>query len=394
MARTITAGIDIGSHHVKVVIAESRTGKDRGQPQILGTGLAESKGLRHGYIINNADTTRSIVNALRQAEKTAGVKVKKAHISIGGVGLDEVRSTAEISITRGDAEVTSYDLEKVLFESERKIKDRTINRKILHAIPLTYRIDGEQVLGRAQGLKGRKLSIESLFITCLEQHLNDLIRAVEGAGVEVEDVMAAPLAASFVTLSKAQKLAGCVLANIGAETVSIVVFEHGIPQSLKIFPVGSKDITNDIALGLKISLEEAEQLKLGAIIGSDVPKKKLDDIVGVRLSDIFNLVEAHLKKIGKNGLLPAGIILTGGGTGLSTIEDFARASLKLPSKTAIVSNVAGERSVTRMVVKDSAWAVAYGLCIWGITGDNESEGLRIAKRTGAAIVEWIRQFLP
>lgn len=394
MARIITAGIDIGSHHVKVVIAESKSGRERGHPTIIGTGLAESRGLRHGYIISGSDTTRSIALALRQAEKTAGVKVKKAHISIGGVGLDETRSSAEISITRGDSEVTNFDLEKVLFESERKIKDRIVNRKILHAIPLSYRIDGEPVLGRPQGLKGRKLSVESLFITCLEAHLNDLIRAVEGAGVEVEDVMAAPLAASFVTLSKAQKLAGCVLTNIGAETVSIAVFENGIPQSVKIFPVGSKDITNDIALSLKISLEEAEQLKLGAIIGSDVPRKKLDDIVGSRLSDIFDLVEAHLKKIGKNGLLPAGIILTGGGTGLSTIEDIARASLKLPSRTAIVSNVSGERSVTRLVVKDSVWAVAYGLCIWGITGDNESEGLRIAKRTGAAILEWFRQFLP
>jgi cell division protein FtsA len=394
MARTIIAGIDIGSHHIKVVIAESTSARSSTHPTILGTGLSESKGLRHGYIINVPDTTRAILSAVRQAEKTAGVKIKKAYLALGGVGLEEVRSGAEISITRGDSEVTAFDLEKVLTESERRIKDKVINRKVLHAIPLLYRIDGEMVLGRAQGLRGRKLSVESLFITCLEQHLQDLIRAVEGAHIEVEDVMASPLAASFVTLTTAQKLAGCVLANIGAETVSLAVFENGIPLSVKIFPVGSKDITHDIALSLKISLEEAEQLKLGAIIGTEVPRKRLDDIITARLKDIFALVEDHLRKIGKNGLLPAGVILTGGGTGLATMQDLARAVLKLPSRTGTIVNVRGERSVTRPIVKDSSWAVAYGLCIWGLTGESESEGMRLAKRTGTAILEWVRQFLP
>ena len=131
-----------------------------------------------------------------------------------------------------------------------------------------------------------------------------MIQAVESVGVEVEDVMASPLAASLVTLSKAQKIAGCVLANIGAETVSIAVFEDDIPLSLKVFPIGSRDITNDIALGLKISLEEAEQIKLGTITGTDYTQKQLDDIILSRLRDMFDLIEAHLKKIGKNGPQP------------------------------------------------------------------------------------------
>jgi len=388
MARNITAGIDIGTHHVKVVIAESGTGKSRSHPTIIGTGFSGSRGLRHGYIVNPGDTSRSIASAIRQAEKAAGVRIKKAYLSMGGVGLDEIRSHSEITITRADSEVTDLDLEKVLADSEKRIRDRTVNRKVLHAIPLSYRIDGEMVLGRPHGMKGTKLSVEALFITCLEQHLNDLIQAVEAVGIEVEDVMASPLAASFVTLTKAQKIAGCVLANIGAETVSIAVFENNIPQSVKVFPLGSRDITHDIALGLKISLEEAEQMKLGAITGTSVPRKQLDEIIAVRLRDIFQLIEAHLKKIGKSGLLPAGIILTGGGTGISTIEDLARASLRLPSKTAAIN------SSERMLVKDASWAVAYGLCIWGNTQESESNGLRLARKTGSTLLSWIKQFLP
>ena len=393
MARNITTGIDIGTHQIKVVIAEQRKSRDNKRfPVIIGTGLAQSRGLRHGYIINSGDTSRGIKTAIKEAERTAGVRVKRAYLSYGGVGLEEIRSRGDIAITRADSEVTDFDIEKVLKETEEKIAKRIINRKILHVVPLRYRIDDEIVLGRPQGMKGSKLEVDTLFITCLEQHLNDLIQAVEDVGIEVVDAMASPIAGSFVTLTKAQKIAGCVLANIGAETVSIVIFENNIPQSLKVFPIGSTDITHDIALGLKVSLEEAEQIKRGAITNADYSKKKLDDIIIARLTDIFNLIDAHLKKIEKNQLLPAGIILTGGGSGITTIEDLARASLKLPSKT--VSLHIGGNSKKHNVVKDSSWAVAYGLCIWGFSNEEESGGIQIAKKTGSNILEWFKQFLP
>ncbi|MFC1734462.1 cell division FtsA domain-containing protein, partial [candidate division KSB1 bacterium] len=163
-----------------------------------------------------------------------------------------------------------------------------------------------------------------------------------------------------------------------------------IPISLKVFPIGSTDITNDIALGLKVSLEEAEQIKKGAITSTEYPKKKLDEIVVARLSDIFELIENHLKKIGKNGLLPAGIIMTGGGSGITTIEDLARAALKLPSKLAT------PRFGENAKIKDASWAVAYGLCIWGLTADEDESpvGIQLAQKTGGNFIQWVKQFLP
>ena len=240
-----------------------------------------------------------------------------------------------------------------------------------------------------------KLEVKALFITSLENHLKDLVDAVEEAGIEVIDVVASPIAASFVTLTKAQKIAGCVLANIGSETISIVVFENNIPISLEVFPLGSNDITNDIALGLRIPLEEAETLKHGGITHSSYPKKRLDEIIGARLSDMFELIDAHLKKIGRNGLLPAGIIITGGGSSIGTIEDFAKASLKLPSRVAHLNFPEKEKGK----VKDALFAVALGLCILGLQ-EEDSGGtilknpLNIIRAISNKLKNSLRPFLP
>ena len=234
MSEHIITGIDVGTYQVKVAIVRvPKTKDERGLPQIIGTGYAESRGLRNGYIINETDVIRSIRSAVAQAEKAAGVQVKKAYLSIGSIGLDEVVSTGEVITSRADSEITNIDIEKAAADSEERIIDHIPNRKIIHAIPLRYRVDGEEVLGKPQGMRGTKLEVDTLFITTFEQHLNDLIGAVERTGVYVEDVMASPLAASYVILSKTQRRAGCIMANIGAETVSIVVFEDMTPISLK-----------------------------------------------------------------------------------------------------------------------------------------------------------------
>ncbi len=388
MASRIAVGIDVGTYQVRVVVAREVGGGQ--MPKVIGTGYAESKGLRHGYIVNIDDVARSIRFAVSQAENTSGVRIKSAFLAISGIGLDEVRGKGEAIIARADAEVTDLDIEKAIEASRENVTGRLVNRRVLHTVPLSYSIDGMEVLGRPQGMKGTKLIVETLFITCLEQHVNDLIEAVETANIAVSDTMASPLAGSIVTLSNAEKKAGCVLANIGSETVSMVVFDNGVPVSTKVFRIGSMDITKDIALGLRISLEEAEQLKLGAITNAPYSKKKLDDILAARLTDIFELIDGHLKKLGKDQLLPAGIILSGGGSGIGPIREIAESSLKLHSKIASL-NVSPDAKM-----KDSSWAVAYGLTIWGLTGEGiPSPAVReTMKDFGRSIGGFFRQFLP
>ena len=370
MTKRIITGIDIGTHTVRVVITEYTA--RGGLPHILGLGKSESRGLRHGYIINIADAVRSVRAAVDEAEQNAGVRVREAFLSVGGVGLEGTQTVGAAIISRADSEITEGDIERAHRACETNLPNAS-NKRILHTIPISYAIDGKPIYGRPGGMKGLKLEARVLVVTCLDQHLTDLIRAVEEAGVEVIDVCAAPIAASFVALTKAQRMAGCVLANIGAETISIVVYEENLPISLEVFPIGSTNITNDIALGLKIPLEEAEIIKLGKS-SHQFPRKKLNDIVLARLEDMFSLVIAHLKKIGKHELLPAGIILTGGGSGIETIEDFAKAAMKLPSKIPSINLDFTNNPKSKKQVKDTSWFVAYGLAIWGVTNDRQSQG--------------------
>jgi len=389
MATKIVTGIDVGTYQVKVVIASyPKNAKTHTLPQIIGTGYAESRGLRNGYIINESDVVRSVRNAVTQAEKASGITIKDAYISMGGIGLDEIHAHGEVITSRADSEITQTDVEKAIQDSEERILEEIPNRRILHAIPLSFSIDKQQVLGRPNGMKGTRLEVETLFITSFEQHLNDLVAAIESTGIAVNDVMASPLAGSLVMLTKAQKRAGCVLANIGAETVSIVVFENSVPISLKVFPIGGNDVTNDIALGLKIPLDEAEKIKRGGMSNAGFSRRKLEEIISARLTDIFELIDAHLKKIKRDGLLPAGIIITGGGSGTATVEDLAKASLRLPSRIATIDGNQNNK------VKDASWAVAYGLCMWGFSGTEEESGINAAQKAGNTLLNWFKQFLP
>ncbi len=362
MAQKIFTGIDIGTQQIKVVIAAAPENPDSPM-QILATASASSKGMRQGYIIDAKEVSRSVRNAVDRASHAARVQVKSARVGMGGVSLEEVRSGAEITLTASGGIVTPHDIERVIDESEKRAASRVANRTIIHVIPLEFRLDGRALQGRPTGMQGTKLGVDAMLLTMLAQHHDDVIEAVEAAGIEVEGVMASPLAASLVTLSKAQKTAGVVLANIGAETLSIVVFDNDIPISLKVFPVGSNEITNALALAFQLPLPEAEQLKRGAVVGSTIPQRRLSLILTSKLKEMFTLINTHLKSIGRERLLPAGIVLTGGGAGLAPVTDIAKATLKLPSSIGL------PLMLPRVSALDATWAVAFGLCRWGYAED-------------------------
>lgn len=389
-SQKIYTGIDIGTYHIKVVIAAAPERPDL-PLRILGTATASSKGMRHGYIVDQNEAARSIKEAVGRASAAAKVKVEKARVALGGVSMDEIRSSADITLAASGGVVTDRDIERVKTESEKRASSKLANRTIIHTIPLEFRVDGVKVLGKPEGMQGTKLAVDTLLITMLTQHHDDSIAAVERAGVEVEDVMASSLSASLVTLSKAQKMTGVVLANIGAETLSIIVFENDVPISVKTFPLGGSDITSTLALSFQIPLSEAEQMKRGGVIGSDIPEKKSSAIVVARLKDMFTLVNAHLKSIGRERLLPAGIVITGGGSGMVSATDVARAILRLPSQIASVGSLPRTSSI------DATWAVAYGLCRWAYAEDlvlPTHSIFEIVSRSWESIKNTIRSLLP
>ncbi|MFA6324876.1 MAG: cell division protein FtsA [Candidatus Paceibacterota bacterium] len=365
MIRNISIGIDVGSAKTKVIVGEFIKGEK--YPRVIGFGESESNGIRHGYVTNFIDGTNSVKNAVMMAEKNSGIKIKRAFVSVSGTTLRSEISSGSAIISKANSEVTNLDIKKALEDCENNLNLN--NKKIIHTFPISFKLDGKDILGRIEGMCGNKLEIRSVFITYSSQHLEDLLSIIADAGVETIDIIAAPIAGSHIVLSEKQKIVGCALVNIGAETVSLSIFENNMLVSLRTFSIGSSNITNDIALGLKIPLEDAENMKLGNL-SDNYPKKKLDEIVDARLSDIFESIENHLKKIKRNELLPAGIVFTGGGANVGRLEELSKSFLKLPSKigsTEIFSNI-------KTKLRDPSYFVALGLITHSRDNNKYTEG--------------------
>jgi len=375
--KKIVVGIDIGSQMTRVIVAEE-SAKLGLPPKILGIGYSESAGMHHGYVISPREASDSVIQAIRMAEKSTGMEIKRAYVALGGISLTSEIAGGAVGITRADGEVTDEDIKNVLTIAEETFGGTKKNRRVLHTIPLKFRLDGAEVMGNPVGMKGARLETRVVFVTVQEHHFNDLVSVITDSGVDIIDVVAAPIAESLATLSKKQRMVGCGLLNIGSETVSLAVFDNDLPVSVETFSIGSNDITNDIALGLRISLDEAERVKTGNFEAGQYPKKKIEEIVDARLTDIFELVQSHLKTIKRDGLLPAGIIITGGGGMLTHIDEFSKAALKLPSAVMHVDQVMNTRRDL-----DPSWLVAYGLCF-----------KQAFKETKKGIMKILREFLP
>ncbi len=387
MARPkITVGIDLGTATTRCVVLSWQPGSTI--PETLASVSIPTKGVRHGYIVNVADATQSIRRVVELAQKESGIAIKKANFSMGGTSLSAETTIGSAIISKSDGEVTAFDIKTALTSAEESLDLK--NRRVIFASQISWKLDGKEVTGKPEGMTGVKLEVKMLFVTCLSQHLDDLLSAATDAGVEVLDVIPSSAAAGTVALTERQKAVGVMLVNIGAETVSIAVFENNALIGLTVFPIGSTDITNDIALGFRISLEEAESLKTGNIISTSYPKRKVDEIIEARLSDIFELIDGYLKKIKRSALLPAGVIITGGGSGHALVEGLAKDMLRLPSRIGTEELLAQMKGT----VRDSSWFVAYGLAILGKESVNENLGG--GKGTGAKglLKEFLRQFLP
>lgn len=387
--RRIAAGIDIGTHQTRVVVVEEVRTQNGAAIKIIGTGSAPSAGVRHGYVVDVQDAAASLLAAKHQAEQIARVPVKTGFLAVGGVSLDEVRASGTTMVSRADQEITDLDIEKVLEHARASAEPQFLNRRVLHEIPLQFRVDGVKALGDPMGLRGNRLEGDYLFITCLAHHFDALTEVAEAADIDVIDHMASPIAGSNVTLTKDQKMKGCVLANVGAETLSIVVYDENIPVSVKVFPAGASTITDELALGFRVSLEDAEKIKMGRLAGSMYPKKKVDDIIASRFRTMFDLVDKHLKALGRRGALPAGIILSGGGSGLTTAVEIAKSSLALPSRIADLLHVPADSKV-----RDASWAVAYGCALWALTGDTDTPKKPAFPNARKSLSRFFRQFLP
>ncbi|MFN4181405.1 MAG: cell division protein FtsA [Candidatus Paceibacteria bacterium] len=350
--RNISIGIDLGSSTVRVVVGEFEKGEK--EPKIIGAGEAPALGMRRGYVIDEDTAVESLKQAVAQAENSSEIRIRRAYLAVNNITLHGDIALGSTIISKADSEVTNLDIRNAFENAEDNLN--LTNKRVLQVSPITYKLDGKEVFGRPEGMHGNKLEVKALFATTSTQHFENQLAVLAKAGIETIGVIPSIVSGSQLSLSKKQKMAGCLLVDIGAETVSMAVFENETLIYLHTLPLGSNDITNDIALGLKITLEEAEQVKLGKM-HDKFPKKKVDEIIDARLSDIFELIENHLKKIKRNELLPAGIIFIGKGSHIAGLTDAAKTFLKLPAQLGDTEMFGSTKTKLRGI----AWYSTLGL---------------------------------
>ena len=412
MSRPYTiSGIDIGNSQVKVVTA--RIGKDGLRPEILGTGSAESKGLRRGMVVDMEETIDNIRSAIQQAEAMAGSSIRRAFVAVNGLHIKTQVSRGVIAVSRADNEISQNDIDRVV--QAASVVSMPANREIIHVIPRNFIVDGTEYVKNPLGMKGVRLEADVLIIDGFSPYLRHIDKCVNENEVEVSGLVYAPLAASLSSLDKSQKEHGVVSLDFGGGTSTLAVFEEADLIHSAVIPVGSKHVTNDLAVALRTSLDIAERIKLehcstsniedlrkrdnvdlSNLVGEDnfvVPKKQLVKVIDARMNELLDMVEIELKRTSKSGILPAGIVLSGGGSNLPGFALLVKERLRLPVRVAEPLGFDGASNI----VGDPSFAVAVGLVLWG--AEKELGGQRQKLPTGSGelsskIKDWLKNFLP
>ena len=350
---TMIVGIDIGSGNLRAVGAVRR--EDQKYPVVVATYKKSIDGIDRGNIIDDKDVIRVITEAMIALEEQSGVEIAHTLVSLGAIGLSSHHASGYAQVSRGDASVTDLDIENAMKDGNRAIPDIR-NKSIIHAIPMDHKVDGNKIQGSVIGVRGNKLETKTLFVTFPLQCMNVLKKTLQDAEIRVTDIVAGPIAESIPLLTKKQKVAGVALINIGQAVTSLLVYEKNTPLLISTIAVGGDDITKDIALGMKITLEEAEEMKCGRATHA-YSKRKVEEIIEARLEDLCLKITKELSRIQRSELLPAGIIVTGASSLVPRLEYVFRNELRLPIK--VITNELVR--ITNDTLRDGSWARSYGL---------------------------------
>lgn len=408
----IICGIDTGNTSIKVVVAKVE--QNAPQADIIGVGSVPStSALRAGEIVDMKEATDALRLALQQAAAMAGVPVRRAYLSVNGLHIATQVSKGTIAIARADGEITASDIDRVIATAQ--VVSLPPNREIIHVIPRDFVIDGSEHVRDPLGMKGVRLEADVLIVHGLSRHLKNLAKCVNECGVEVAGFVFAPLAASMAVLDKHQKEFGVAHLDFGGGTASLTVWDQADLVHSAIMRVGSRHITNDLAILLKTSLDTAERIKIELGVVNErwdrrkkpelvdlssymdepfqVQRRELMEAVDARARELLDMVQSELKKAGKEGLLPAGIVVSGGGSKLSGFLTLVRDTLGLPVK---VGKLVGVEAFDAAM--DPAFSVGVGLVAWGYAreigeGNHTSEPSVLGgwvKKMGA----WLKNFMP
>lgn len=415
--KTLT-GLDIGSAHVRAVTVLFPD--DPAEPlQVVGVGEAESSGLRRGSVVSMEELAQSISGAVEKAEVMSGHSVSHVTVNLGGTNIRTQEAKGVIAVGRADEEVSQDDIDRVIAAAGKV--NISPNNEIVHIIPQKYRLDDQTDIKSPVGMKGVRLEADAMIVEGFAPQIQSILKCLHFAGLDAQHFVFSPLAAAESVLDKRQRELGAIVIDIGMQTTGIAVYEEGELLHTAVIPIGAGHITNDIAIGIRTSVDTAEKVKMlygTALVGEvdekedidlmdvdsqetgEVSRKHIAEIIEARLEEILDAVNAELKKIHRDGLLPAGAVLVGGGAKLPGTAELCKEVLRLPVTIGYPKDLGG--LVDK--VDDPAQAVASGLVKWEEREiDSGSGGGMLGKLSlssfgslgGASkVFAWLKKFLP
>jgi cell division protein FtsA len=419
MADQILTGLDIGSSHVRVVVAKvvQKEGGLSGL-QVLGAVSSPSAGIHRGAVTSMEEAVSAVTRALEKAERLSGVPINSAWVGIAGQGIMVQESHGAIAVSRPNEEITDDDVERVI--EAAKTLAMPANYDIVTTFPRAFAVDGQRGVRDPLGMTGIKLEVDAVIIEALNSHYKNLTKCVYRTSLDIDEMVYSPLAVAETVASDRQKQLGVAVVTIGAATTSVAIFEEGVLLHTAVLPFGGDHITSDIAIGLRTSLDVAEQVKLS--LGQAVPDAvdrssrfslrdfgvELDEeqktrfvaeIIEARTEEIFEAVDAELRACDRSGMLPVGAVLTGGGAKLPGIVEVGKRVLRLPCTVGVATEV--ETVVDEAL--DPAFSTAVGLVSWGAHVAQARGGASLFGRfmpkvkmggVAEALRKWMKSLIP
>jgi cell division protein FtsA len=409
----LITGLDIGSTAIRIAVGQLTYGQHGQNLQIIGAVEVPSEGVNKGVVSSIEECVSSISNALEQVEHLVGVPIEHTWVGISGTHIESQESKGVVAAAKSNGEIGEEDVERAV-EAARTVAT-PLNYEILHVLPRNFTVDGQTGIKDPIGMTGIRLEVETQIIQGVAQHIKNLTKAVYRTGIDIDDLVLSILAVGDAVVTSRQKELGVAVVNIGGATTSLVVYEEGDIIHTTVLPIGSEHVTNDLAIGLRSSIDVAERVKIEygncinkglskkekmdlVSVGSDVSEqvelKYIAEIVGARMEEILEKINEELLKIGRAGLLPAGVVFTGGGSKISGLVDFTKEALGLPASLGYPMDLS---SVTDKI-NDLSFSTAMALVNWGASmnggGARKSRRLKSVDKVSGQVKNWFKSLVP
>jgi cell division protein FtsA len=411
MEEPIVVGIDVGTTKICTLVARVENGSNL---RILGVGIEPSHGIRKGTVIDITATSQAIGRAIEKAERTSGFEINSALVSLAGSHVSSLNSRGVVGIS--GRVIDSDDIDRALDSAQAVAIPH--NREVIHVIQRGFIIDGQDGIRQPIGMHGYRLEVEAHIITASSSTVENLRQCVANAGIEVSQFVLNPLASGEIVLTENERDIGVAVVDLGGGTTNMAIYINGDVWHTNILPVGGNNVTNDIAHGLRLPIDKAEEVKVqhgyasadnikedetfnvvtfGADQSMKLSRKELCMIIEARVEEIFHMVLDEIRRSGYDGMLPAGVVLTGGASLLPGIKDMAKKVLGLPVRIAKPEKMVGLTDQ----ISSPAFATSVGLLQWAIlmseTNPQTAERTRGSKTTNInweSVKEFFRKLIP